>query len=69
MEAVATEPALQGQGYGTTVVEAVTALIRESFELGALGTGVHHFYERLGWETWTGTAFVRTAEGLAADAG
>ena len=29
------------------------------YELGALGTGRHHFYERLGWETWRGQAFVR----------
>ena len=41
----------------------MTTFIRERFELGALGTGRHHFYERLGWLTWTGPAFVRTAEG------
>ena len=25
--------------------------------------GSHHFYERLGWETWRGPAFVRTPDG------
>ena len=64
MEAVATAPAQQGRGHGTTVVTAATELIRAAFELGVLGTGAHHFYERLGWETWTGQAFVRTPEGL-----
>ena len=44
-------------------MEAVNAYIRERFELGALGTGRHHFYERLGWITWKGPTFVRTPEG------
>lgn len=38
-------------------------VIRERFELGALGTGSQHFYERLGWQAWQGPAFVRTADG------
>jgi aminoglycoside 2'-N-acetyltransferase I len=63
VEAVATAPQLQGRGFGTLVMEAVTAHIRDTFELGALGTGRHHFYERLGWRTWAGSAFVRTPEG------
>jgi len=45
-------------------MEAVDAYIRETFELGTLGTGHHHFYERLGWETWRGPSFVRTASGI-----
>ncbi len=44
-------------------VAPVTDLIRAGFELGALGTGRHSFYERLGWERWQGPTFVRTAEG------
>ena len=28
-----------------------------------LGTGEQHFYERLGWRTWRGPAFVRTPDG------
>jgi aminoglycoside 2'-N-acetyltransferase I len=38
--------------------------IDETFELGALGTGVHPFYERLGWRTWAGESSVRTPAGL-----
>jgi aminoglycoside 2'-N-acetyltransferase I len=45
------------------VMADATAYIRDAFELGALGTGRHHFYERLGWQTWTGPASVRTPEG------
>jgi aminoglycoside 2'-N-acetyltransferase I len=63
VEAVATAPGRQGRGFGTLVMEAVTAYIRETFDLGALGTGRHHFYERLGWRTWAGPAFVRTPGG------
>jgi len=63
VEAVATAPDRQGRGYGTAVMRAATEHIRETFELGALGTGEHHFYERLGWETWRGPASVRTPEG------
>jgi len=63
VEAVATAPDRQGRGYGTAVMRAATDHIRETFELGALGTGAHRFYERLGWETWRGPASVRTPDG------
>ena len=63
VEAVATDPAHGGQGHGTVVMRYASDYIRDDFELGALGTGAHHFYERLGWLTWRGPAFVRTPEG------
>ena len=64
VESVATAPDRQGAGLGSLLITDVTTYIRERFELGALGTGRHHFYERLGWVTWTGPAFVRTPDGL-----
>lgn len=63
VEAVATAQDRQGAGFGSLVIADVTAYIREGFEFGALGTGRHGFYGRLGWLTWTGPAFVRTTEG------
>lgn len=63
VEAVATAPDRQGLGLGSIVMEAVDGHIREAFELGALGTGAHHFYERLGWTTWRGPSSVRTPDG------
>ncbi len=63
VEAVATAPNRQGRGHGSRVMADVTSYIRDRFELGALGTGRHRFYGRLGWQTWTGPAFVRTADG------
>ena len=64
VEAVATAPARQNAGFGSVVMADATAMIRERFELGCLGTGRQSFYERLGWQTWRGPSFVRTANGL-----
>src|SRR5437764_4060540 len=66
VEAVAAAPIRQGRGLGSRVIADVTSYIRETFELGALGTGRHRFYERLGWLTARGRSFVRTPEGLRA---
>lgn len=63
VEAVATAPGRQGEGFGSMVMTAVVEIIRERFDLGALGTGRHHFYERLGWRTWQGPSFVRMPDG------
>lgn len=63
VEAVATASDRQGRGLGSLVMSDVTRYIRERFELGALGTGRHAFYERLGWLTWKGPSSVRTADG------
>ncbi len=63
VEAVATAVDRQGAGFGSAVMTDVAAYIAEHFELGALGTGEHHFYERLGWVTWAGPSSARTADG------
>ena len=63
VEAVATLPGHQGAGLGTLVMRAVGSHIAQTYELGALGTGSHGFYERLGWRTWRGPSSVRTSEG------
>lgn len=64
VEAVATEPAHQGLGFGTAVMRKVAELIAAHHRLGALSTGEHHFYERLGWERWRGPTFVRSGSQL-----
>jgi aminoglycoside 2'-N-acetyltransferase I len=63
VEAVATHPDQRGSGLGTWVMRDVSSYIQERFELGALGTGSHHFYERLGWLLWRGPSSVRTDDG------
>jgi aminoglycoside 2'-N-acetyltransferase I len=65
VEAVATWPEHEGRGYGSATMEEAGAVIRERYELGALGTGRHAFYERLGWERWRGPTYVREVDGLA----
>ena len=62
VEAVGVEPGRQGSGIGTAVMREVAAIV-EPYELGALGTAQHHFYERLGWRTWRGPSSVRTPSG------
>jgi aminoglycoside 2'-N-acetyltransferase I len=59
VEAVATAPRRQGEGLGSLVMARVGRLLRTEFEIGALSTGLHGFYERLGWELWRGPTFVR----------
>ena len=63
VEAVAVEPVRHGNGLGSMLMEAVDAYIVAGFELGALGTGRHAFYQRLGWRTWLGPSSVRAPGG------
>lgn len=65
VEAVATAPGRQGMGFGSQLMSDVTEYVREGFELGALGTGRHSFYERLGWRRWIGPSSVRTTGGAS----
>lgn len=63
VEAVAAAPDRQGAGLGSLLMTEVTSWIRTHFELGALGTGRHRFYERLGWLAWAGPSYVRATDG------
>ena len=63
VEWVATRPDVQGQGHGTAVMREIGRIIRDEYVLGALATGSHAFYERLGWETWRGPTSVRMPDG------
>ena len=62
VEAVATDRARRGEGLGSEVMARVGEVVRAEFEIGALSTGVHHFYERLGWVRWQGPSFVRRGD-------
>lgn len=63
VELVATRPARQGQGFASALLRAVTDDL-EAFDLGALSPSDAAFYERLGWESWRGALWVRTAAGM-----
>jgi aminoglycoside 2'-N-acetyltransferase I len=58
VESVVTGPRWQGHDYGTAVMRHVGELVAEQFDLGVLSTGEHHFYSRVGWESWEGPTFV-----------
>jgi aminoglycoside 2'-N-acetyltransferase I len=64
VEGVAAAPGRRGEGLGSSVMGELSAIVRDRFELGALSTDRHTFYERLGWERWRGPTFVRRAGGL-----
>ncbi len=59
VEAVATHPKRRGRGLGSRVMGEIDRILRRELELGALSTGAHEFYARLGWERWRGTTWVR----------
>ena len=59
VEAVATERGMRGRGVGSALLVELTRLVRDRFDMGALSTGQHHFYERAGWERWRGRTYVR----------
>jgi aminoglycoside 2'-N-acetyltransferase I len=63
VEAVATIPGRRRQGLGAAIMQAIGLHIKRSYEIGALSTSAHRFYERLGWERWQGQSFVRTEFG------
>ncbi len=63
VEGVATAPSRQREGHGSRVMRALAEVLAKSFEFGALATGEHDFYERLGWERWLGPTFVSRANG------
>lgn len=64
VEAVATLPGWRRRGIATRLMTAADEHIRATFDLGALSTGSHHVYARLGWERWRGPTYVRTETGL-----
>jgi aminoglycoside 2'-N-acetyltransferase I len=60
VEGVATTPARQREGLGSMVMREVANLVRTAYDMGALATARHEFYERLGWERWKGPTLVRS---------
>jgi aminoglycoside 2'-N-acetyltransferase I len=64
VEAVATLPTHGRRGYGSAVMKEVGDWIDRTFQLGALASAGHDFYERLGWVAWRGPTSVRTDRGL-----
>lgn len=64
VEGVATAPGRHGGGLGSAVMQRINQLVRADYEFGALATGRHSFYERIGWERWRGPTLVRRGDDL-----
>jgi aminoglycoside 2'-N-acetyltransferase I len=64
VDAVATLPAAQGQGYGSTLMRHLASRIEEEYVIGCLETERVGFYEQVGWEVWRGPLAGRSEGGL-----
>ena len=53
VDAVATDPAYQGQGIGSSVMRHLASAIQD-YELACLETERVSFYAQLGWDVWRG---------------
>lgn len=53
VDAVATDPAYQGQGIGSSVMRHLASVIQD-YELACLETERVSFYAQVGWEEWRG---------------
>jgi aminoglycoside 2'-N-acetyltransferase I len=63
VDAVATLPAYQRQGYGSAVMRQLAREI-DDYAVACLETDRPAFYERLGWEIWCGSLAGRSDQGL-----
>ena len=63
IDAVATLPAYQGQGIGSTLMRHLATVISD-FEMACLETEHMSFFARLGWEVWRGPLAGRRATEL-----
>ena len=63
VDAVATLPVYQGQGYGSAVMQHLAQNIAD-YEIAGLGTDRPGFYTRLGWELWRGALGGRSEQGV-----
>ena len=65
IDAVATLPAAQGRGYGSSLLRHLAQSIDDEYVIGCLETDDRAgFYERLGWELWLGPLAGRSEQGL-----
>jgi aminoglycoside 2'-N-acetyltransferase I len=64
IDAVATLPAYQGQGYGSALMRQLANEIDREYVIACLETERETFYENLGWQTWRGPLAGHNEHGL-----
>ena len=62
VEAVATEPGRERNGYASAAMRVLAGQVWE-YELAALSPSDEDFYARLGWESWRGERLTATGKG------
>jgi aminoglycoside 2'-N-acetyltransferase I len=65
IEALATDLDHRNRGFASEVMRKVVEEIQD-FDIAALSTGSHGFYERLGWRIWEGPLYTRKEKDLIA---
>jgi aminoglycoside 2'-N-acetyltransferase I len=63
VEAVATEAKYRHRGFASSIMKYLIGEIQD-YELAALSPFSVQYYERLGWELWRGSLFIRTKDNL-----
>lgn len=65
VEGVAVRGDRRRRGYAAAAMRAAEQEIDRGYQLGALsdGTGIDSFYQRRGWQAWTGPTFVTDSNG------
>jgi aminoglycoside 2'-N-acetyltransferase I len=66
VEGVAVRPDRQGRGIGGALMRPLERVVREAYELGALGASDAgaKFYQRRGWQPWQGLTYALTPSGF-----
>ena len=64
VDAVATLPTHQGQGYGSALMRHLAGTIDSEYVIACLETERVEFYEPLGWQIWRGPLAGRSKQGL-----
>jgi aminoglycoside 2'-N-acetyltransferase I len=64
IDAVATLPSYQSQGYGSALMRQLASEIDHEYIIACLETDRESFYERLGWQRWRGPLAGRSEHGL-----
>jgi aminoglycoside 2'-N-acetyltransferase I len=65
IEGMATELSHRHKGFASQLVRRAETEIQD-YDIAALSTGSHSFYERLGWKTWDGPLYTRKEKELIA---
>lgn len=63
VEAVATHPLFQRRGYAAAAMQRIGGVIHDTYDIGALSTGIPEFYVNFGWDRWRGMTFAHAPEG------